>query len=147
MQDLNDLVSRYSHRVTFVLVYIMEAHASDEWPISNLPEGRVINQHTQLTDRISCAESFRQELNVHEDMTVVVDDMDNIFNSEYPSWPTRCWILSEDSQVHYRSMPGDGCGDAINLQDLEVELRDLVGTDTTTRVDRALQPMVSIETE
>lgn len=107
----------------FALVYIEEAHASDEWPIGNLPEGLVINQHKTLSDRLVAVSALKKDFEMHSSIKILVDTIDNKFNESYASWPTRCWII-KDGVIAFKSMPGDGNGDAITVSDLSSWLEE-----------------------
>jgi hypothetical protein len=101
----------------------MEAHASDEWPIGNLPEGVVLNQHTSTEDRLAAAHMFQKNNNLHPEIRLLVDPIDNSFNQTYQSWPTRAWVINADGNVSYKSMPGDGSGSCVNLTELSTALK------------------------
>lgn len=82
----------------------MEAHAIDEWPIGNVPEAMNLVQHTCLAERMTAASAFVETFKPHPLMRILVDGMDNSFNSLYSSWPARSWIVHE-GEVKFKSMP------------------------------------------
>ena len=47
------LLEEYTSRASFLCVYVMEAHASDEWPLGGARSP--VAQHKTLQDRISAA--------------------------------------------------------------------------------------------
>ena len=84
MSEINDIVHSYSSKVNFVFVYILEAHAADEWPIKEL--ATEIPQHKCVEDRIACAKRFLSEYSMHKDIRIVIDNEDDAFVHQYPSW-------------------------------------------------------------
>jgi hypothetical protein len=78
------MVEAYRKRVDFVFVYILEAHAADEWPIKELAEE--IPQHRSVQDRIDCAHRFLAEYSMHSGIRVAIDNEDDAFVNQYSSW-------------------------------------------------------------
>jgi hypothetical protein len=98
----------------------LEAHATNEWPINNLPDGvNALNQATTLQERIDAAKLFKNiySANIHPKTSLVVDGADNAFNDAYPSWPFRVWILHE-GMVALKAM---STTDGSNLEVADVE--------------------------
>jgi len=62
--------------VRFLVVYIAEAHASDEWPVGSLTS--VTTQPKNLAHRCDLATVVHEDL-LHSEVEVVVDDMSNSF--------------------------------------------------------------------
>lgn len=74
----------------FAFVYIEEAHASDEWPISSsryMPNNAVVSvrQPKLATDRVALAQSFIDLFALGPEMKILVDDPEsgNPFESAY----------------------------------------------------------------
>jgi len=105
----------YSDKFRFVGVYIEEAHAVDEWPISEAP--RDIRQHQSLKERLAACNHLLSENEswLGEEFSFYLDSMDNSFNIRYRSWPFRFWIVSKD-RVLFKAMPTNSSYD---LRDLE----------------------------
>lgn len=88
---------RWSAVADFAYVYVEEAHAADEWPLGS------VESHPQpKTDaaRLALAQHFAREYAVpaHEaaatpPIPVLVDSLDNAFNSAYAVWPERLFVL------------------------------------------------------
>ena len=72
-----------------MLIYIAEAHASDEWPIGKTVSS--CKQPQTIGDRVSLAARLAQS--VPEQVRVWVDSMDNEFMNTYAAWPTRYFIV------------------------------------------------------
>ncbi len=100
-------------------VYISEAHATDEWPISNLPIGvSSLQQHKSNADRIQAAHllklTYKKE--IHDKMEIVCDSIGNSFENVYNSWPFRVWVI-EQGKIAYKGMPTQD-GDNLPMEDL-----------------------------
>ena len=100
----------YRERADFLLVYIEEAHAVDEWPISsarfNAGYGVVaVHKHKVLEDRAAAARMLVRNLNVA--LPVALDGIDNAFSAAFSPWPFR-WYIVKQNIVVYKAMPR-GC--------------------------------------
>jgi len=106
MPKVNSLVSKYKDDADFMMVYLEEAHASDEWPIYQLEED--IPQHRTLDARLAVAERFRDDFDVAPELTLYVDSIENEFNCAFASWPFRFWVIElggEEPIVGFKAMP------------------------------------------
>lgn len=83
----------------FVVVYLMEAHAKDQWPLGNHVE---IEQHKSLEDRIAAAEAFIKRFDCK--VPVLVDTMSNQFNDLFAAWPERFFVI-HDMKMSYIAQP------------------------------------------
>jgi len=90
------LYAKYCDRVDFLSIYIIEAHAKDEWPLGH--QRSRFAQHKTLQDRIDAgtngyvdfiliasAKYFIARNNYQ--IPMVVDDMSNDFEITYACWP------------------------------------------------------------
>ena len=101
--ELNALAEEYGGtKVKFVFVYILEAHATDEWPIACINE--IVPQHRTLKDHVSAAALFQPSYPLHANIELVLDNDQNDFNASFASWPFRYWILCKD-RVVVKTMP------------------------------------------
>ena len=134
------------------IIYIQEAHAVDEWPISSCFMSRVgrplpaegweeaeeelcggtvsIPQHTSMAARIAAASDFVRDNGVRESLVVVADMLDNGFQNLYASWPIRWFILSAAGAggaviVERIGAPEDASFDFGEVADLLDELPDM----------------------
>jgi len=115
MPYINSVVEQWKAEVDFVVVYIMEAHASDEWPIYQVEN---IEQHKSLAARIQAASKYQNDIECHPQLPFMVDTLQNEFNCEFASWPFRFWVLHQcDGQVRvaFKAMPEQS---AYRLEDL-----------------------------
>lgn len=98
--------------VRFVFVYILEAHAVDEWPVS--ATNTIISQHKNMQERVDAANFFLDQYPLHAQIEFYLDNEDNDFNTVYASWPFRYWIIN-DGKIALKAMPD---GDMMSLKDL-----------------------------
>ena len=97
-----------------VFVYILEAHATDEWFVASINEE--LPQHKSLTDRVQAAQLFVEKYPLHDGIELVLDNEQNDFNETYSSWPFRYWMLDADGRIALKCMPE---GDAVSLDALQ----------------------------
>jgi len=93
---MNKLMDQYAASARFMCVYIMEAHAADEWPIGTTKV--CVKQHCTQEDRIKAAKDFIENYNYR--VPVLLDVMTNEFNSKFAAWPERWWIVHHGKMVH-----------------------------------------------
>jgi len=80
----------FSEIVNFIVIYISEAHALDEWPISH---SNVTNQHKNIQERISAA---KQIDNVR--VPLYCDSFgENSFEGRFAAWPERAFIVQNNT--------------------------------------------------
>merc|ERR1712080_295998 len=102
------------------MVYTLEAHASDEWPISSgrfNPGGRAvqIKQHTTLGERIRAARAFQSAYGLP--LPIAIDSMSNEFERFYSTWPFRFYVIAEGKIIH-QAQPEECTYDPKIIQDL-----------------------------
>ena len=100
-----ELHRRFSDRVEFFVVYIREAHPTDEWQVeSNESEKILFAQPTTLAARSEIAQvcSLKLELPI----PTLVDDMENSTDRKYYALPDRLYLIGSDGRVTYRGGPG-----------------------------------------
>ena len=89
------------------MIYLEEAHASDEWPIYQLQKD--IPQHRTLHDRLAVAKEFERDFCAGTEKTLLADSMKNEFNVNYASWPFRFWVVHHERglkpRVGFKAMP------------------------------------------
>jgi len=109
----------------WLMVYIEEAHAEDEWPISsgryNGGRGPVkINQPKTAAERVDVARMFLKNFDIptEDKMQCVVDNPEagNQFEKAFAPWPLRIYVV-EDSKMAYIAEPSDCTYDVSLLRD------------------------------
>lgn len=106
----------------FLVVYIAEAHASDEWPVGALTS--VTTQPKTLAHRLALAHTVHTQLlgqpaprdnyNTEEEeqaqdeelLPVVCDNMSNSFERTMAAWPIRMYVLDpRTGEMLYKAQP------------------------------------------
>jgi len=92
-------------RVRFLVVYIAEAHASDEWPVGKLTS--VTTQPKTLEHRMQLASTVHTDLlGEDEGLTVVCDNMDDGFQNMMAAWPIRMYVVEpRTGELLYKAQP------------------------------------------
>jgi len=87
--------------MTFLTVYIMEAHAEDTWPLG-LEQS--YNQTYTLAARAQVARDFISQNNYH--YTLRLDEApSNTFNTVFAAWPLRFFVIEPDGRLAYIHEP------------------------------------------
>lgn len=94
--------------MSVVFVYILEAHAIDEWPINsgrcNHGRGPVcVKQPTTNQERLDLATRLRNDFDCKE-IPMFVDSVDNEFEKKYAPWPLRFYGI-KDGKISYVAHP------------------------------------------
>ena len=100
------------------MVYIEEAHATDEWNIG-MSAGSIVESHKTIEDRMKCIEMFKKNNNVK--FPIYPDDMESTFMNTFASWPVRCYIIKNEI-IEYISQPVDGEIDFCEIFDFALNL-------------------------
>ncbi|KNC46227.1 iodothyronine deiodinase [Thecamonas trahens ATCC 50062] len=93
----------------WAFIYVEEAHALDEWPISSSryhPTGEVVAvaQAKTVDDRAEAATHFADLYQLR--LPVFLDTLDNEFQTTYGAWPLRFYVF-EASTLGYKAMPAE----------------------------------------
>lgn len=97
--------TKHSDKVQFLMVYIREAHASDEWSIgSNTRAGIVVAQPKTDEQRTAVAQQFVKQF--QPNFPVVVDSTDDIANKLYGGWPDRLYVIDAQGKIAYQGKRG-----------------------------------------
>jgi hypothetical protein len=78
-----------SNIIRFLVIYITEAHAKDEWPVGKTIS--CVNQPITIEERIEHARQYKTTF--HLETPILVDTMDNTFHNTYGSWPFRFYVI------------------------------------------------------
>uniref|UniRef100_A0A803J654 Iodothyronine deiodinase n=1 Tax=Xenopus tropicalis TaxID=8364 RepID=A0A803J654_XENTR len=96
--EFNKLVNDFSSIADFLIIYIDEAHAADEWALKN---NLHIKKHRCLQDRLAAAKRLLEEL---PSCPVVLDTMSNLCSAKYAALPERLYILQEGKVIYKGKM-------------------------------------------
>ena len=139
MQDIMKLARDFDSHADFLLVYIAEAHAADEWPVGNPVR---YNQPTVLSERLCIAQDFVNEFGIDcDELPLVVDDMcrldddgegdgahcadNNPVDTAYAMWPTRLYVV-RNGEVKFKAEPN--LQHEYKLEELEDFLHDTLAS-------------------
>jgi hypothetical protein len=99
------LFDQYGNRVSFLVVYILEAHPSDVWQMqSNIKDQVVFASPKNQDERGLVAGSCVRKLGIK--FPAVLDDFSNPTERAYTGWPDRIYLIDTHSRVVYKSKPG-----------------------------------------
>lgn len=104
-----------------VIVYIEEAHASDEWPISSSranPCGGVVDvaQPKTEAERCAVASHFRDLFELGR-IPMVIDTMNNAYAQLYAPWPLRFHVVDRDGRLALVTEPVNARFDFSQVRD------------------------------
>ena len=114
----------FSKNTDFAFVYIEEAHATDEWPISSsryMPNNEIcsVQQPQVLAERVALATKFVTMFGMGPEMKVLVDDpksgKGNMFESAYAPWPIRIFVI-ENGVMQFISSPTECSHDVTEVR-------------------------------
>eukprot|EP00164_Ancoracysta_twista_P000206 GFYU01000297.1.p2 GENE.GFYU01000297.1~~GFYU01000297.1.p2 ORF type:complete len:137 (-),score=49.65 GFYU01000297.1:266-676(-) len=86
---MNTMYADFANVADFVIVYIREAHAQDEWPLGKQV---CVNQPTTNEGRLEIASKFVQDTGIK--IPVVMDLIDNQFCEGFDAWPEQFFVFS-----------------------------------------------------
>lgn len=130
LPTLKRLHAEHAAAVDWAFVYTMEAHATDEWPISSSryePSGAPVRiaQHKTAEERRAAAARFRDTFAVP--FPVLCDTLDNAFEAEYCTWPFRFYVLHRGRVLFQAQPAGSACLETYSVADLVAVLEQLQG--------------------
>jgi len=110
------------YNVKFVIVYIEEAHAKDEWAVGQ--KQSVCNQAKTIEDREQMARELEVKCGLEDEtekggkISVLLDTMSNEFSKEYGGWPFRFYGMEKGNVVKFVAEPNDRYGYEVeNMKD------------------------------
>jgi len=91
--------------VTFLAIYVREAHPTDGWRMSsNDRAGIAISQPREHDERAAVAEQCCSTLEM--EMPLLMDEMDDRVGHAYSGMPDRLYLLDTEGKVAYKSGRG-----------------------------------------
>lgn len=109
--------------MTFVVVYIREAHPEEGWVITpNRDEGIVVNDPEDTDSRVEVAVSCAINLKIR--MPVVVDEVEDEIANAYGGLPDRLYLIASDGTVAFQGERGPWGFDPAAL---EAAIKNTVG--------------------
>jgi tetratricopeptide (TPR) repeat protein len=100
---LNDLAQKLQGSVTFLQVYIREAHATGQWQSTvNEREKVELAMPSSMDEKNGYALMCQRKL--HLRFPAVVDGLDNAAEKSYAAWPSHVYVIAADGRVRYSSV-------------------------------------------
>ena len=116
---------RWRDRVSFLVVYIREAHPEDGWVVtSNRADDIRVSDPATLDERVEVAAACAINLQIR--MPVVVDDIDDRIACAYGALPDRLYLVDRDGMIAFQGDPGPW---GFDPDALETAISDCVGGD------------------
>lgn len=115
---LQQLYAQYAESVQFLLVYIAESHAVDEWPVG---ETIIKKQHTNTNERIEACQECLDDFGLN--WPTVVDDSNNAFHNTYACWPIRFYCIKDDV---FEIVATPNCDSGYDLREIETWIKQTV---------------------
>jgi type I thyroxine 5'-deiodinase len=91
--------------VSFLVVYILEAHPSDVWQMqSNVKDKVVFASPKNEEERALVAGACVSKMGIK--IPAVLDEFENATERAYTGWPDRLYLIDRAGKVAYKSRPG-----------------------------------------
>jgi len=97
---MHRLYKKYIRTCQFLTVYIVEAHAVDEWPVGDPLK---IAQPICTAERCGVARAFVREYGYQ--IPMVVDTITNEFSETFAAWPIRFYVIEEGRKLVFKAQP------------------------------------------
>jgi len=94
VEDIHRLQEKYQTEISFLAVYIVEAHAIDEWPVGDPLK---VTQPKTIAERCGVARAFVGEYKLQ--LPMVVDQLDNNFSEKFAGWPVRFYVVQRETKT------------------------------------------------
>ena len=105
MPAVRRLHDEFYGRANFLLVYVREAHAAEEWVMpDNAARGLVVPQPTTDDERASAARECVGDYLLS--MPTAVDRVDDAVCRAYGAWPDRLYVIGPDGRIAYQGGVG-----------------------------------------
>jgi len=91
--------------VSFLVVYITEAHPSDVWQMqSNIKDSVVLASPKDEEERALVAGACVRKLGIQ--IPAVIDEFGNSTEQAYTGWPDRLYLIDAQGRIVYKAKPG-----------------------------------------
>jgi tetratricopeptide (TPR) repeat protein len=99
---LNELSKTWEGRIPFLLVYIREAHSTDQWQ-STRNQSERIEMAPASTAQQKTEYAVMCHRKLHLRFPSAVDGLDNAAEQAYAAWPSRVYVIAASGRVLYAS--------------------------------------------
>ena len=115
---LQEIYETYRKHANFFVVYIREAHPSEEGPRGgvDIPQARTFDERQEAATECQAG----LELSI----PILIDGIDNVVGNAYAGWPDRLYIVGTDGRIAYR---GDRGPWGFDPDKMERALRETLG--------------------
>jgi len=96
---MHELFTKHCRYANFLVIYIAEAHAADEWPVGDPLK---IMQPKSTLERVGVASAFKKDYSFL--LPLLVDTATNEFERTYSAWPIRFYVI-ENYEVIFKAFP------------------------------------------
>ncbi len=95
---LNKLYPEYKKQIPFYLIYIREAHATNDWASTrNQREGIVLEPAANMGERQDHATMCIRKL--HIEFPTLLDSMEGSAEKEYAAWPSKAYLVDKRGKI------------------------------------------------
>jgi len=94
-------MSKFESRISFLTLYIMEAHAADTWPMGFEV---CYPQTNTIEERCAVARDFIKE-NEYEFPIRIDPPPADAFNTLFAAWPLRFYVINDDWTINWIAEP------------------------------------------
>jgi hypothetical protein len=99
------MAARYRGRVSFLAVYVKEAHPEDGWVLSENRDAEIaVVDPARDEEREAVAASCAVALRLN--MPMAIDAVDNDVARAYGGWPDRLYLVGADGRIAYQGGEG-----------------------------------------
>jgi len=102
---LDEIAGKYKDEVTFLGVYVREAHPIDGWRMSSNDDVEIaIVQPKTFEERVAVANTCHAKLKMS--IPLLVDEIDDRVGHAYSGMPSRLYIIDKNGKIAYKSGRG-----------------------------------------
>lgn len=95
---------KYADVAQFLIIYIKEAHPSDDWAMRVNARLKYIKDPTNMFERFQVASTCVTDLKLS--IPCLIDDMENTAARAYGGWPDRLYVVGKDGNIVFHGEPG-----------------------------------------
>jgi Iodothyronine deiodinase len=102
---VDEVAAKHKDEVTFLGVYVREAHPIDGWRMSSNDEVEIaIPQPKKFEERLGIANTCNAKLKMS--IPLLVDEIDDRVGHAYSGMPSRLYIVDQQGKIAYKSGRG-----------------------------------------
>src|SRR5439155_22562815 len=106
-RPLEELYQTYKDRVTFLLVYIAEAHPGAILSVPTEAGGRELRIIPQIATETELLGNLRRLVQLGKlTLPAAIDNPENSPVNDFAAYPNRLYVIGEDGRVTFKGAPG-----------------------------------------